>query len=76
MIRPFLHFAFHCIAENEKIMTEDNMNIKEAEAKAAMVERYPDPNIEDPQLYDKLLTLPGDQVRCRKSWNVGDGHVQ
>ena len=56
-------------------MTKDNMNIKEAEVKTAMVERYPDPSIEDPQLYDKLLTLPGDQVRYRELWNVGDGHT-
>ena len=50
-------------------MTEESMK----EVNAAMVERYPDPNIEDPQLYDKLLTLPGDQVRSRESCNVGDG---
>ena len=47
--------------------------MEKTEVKAAMVERYPDPNIEDPQLYDKLLTLPGHQVRCTESWNVGDG---
>ena len=47
--------------------------------KAAMVERYPDPSIEDPQLYDKLLTLPGDQVSWKGSCNNdigcgGDGN--
>lgn len=31
--------------------------------KAAMVERYPDPSIEDPQINDKLLTLPVRSVR-------------
>ena len=39
----------------------------EADTKTLMmVERYPDPSVEDPQLYDQLLALPGDQV----SWKV------
>ena len=36
------------------------------EAKSVMVERYPDPSVEDPQLYEKLLTLPGDQVSWKE----------
>ena len=36
-----------------------------------MVERYPDPSVEDPQLYRKLLTLPGDQVNW-KTFLPGD----
>ena len=42
-------------------------NMKETEMKATMVERYPNPSIEDPQLYDKLLTLPGNQVSRKGS---------
>ena len=48
-------------------------NMKETKAKAAMVERYPDPSIEDPQLYDKLLTLPGGQVSWKGSCGGGNG---
>ena len=39
----------------------------EADTKTLMmVERYPDPSVEDPQLYDQLLALPDNQV----SWKV------
>ena len=55
----------------KKKMSKENM--KETKAKAAMVERYPDPSIEDPQLYDKLLTLPGGQVSWKGSCGGGNG---
>ena len=42
------------------------------EAKSVMVERYPDPSVEDPQLYEKLLTLPGDQVSWKESCIFGN----
>ena len=45
------------------------------EAKSVMVERYPDPSVEDPQLYQKLLTLPGDQVSWKKSCILGLGYA-
>ena len=37
-----------------------------------MVERYPDPSVEDPQLHEKLLTLPGDQVSWKESCILGN----
>ena len=39
-------------------MNKEKMD--KTEAKSVMVEHYPDPSVEDPQLYEKLLTLPGD----------------
>ena len=32
------------------------------EAKVVIAERYPDPTVEDLQLYDNLFSLPGDEV--------------
>ena len=42
-------------------------NMKEPEeAKVVIAERYPDPSVEDLQLYDNLFSLPGDEVTLKK----------
>ena len=48
-------------------------NMKEPEeAKVVIAERYPDPTVEDLQLYDNLFSLPGDEVTFKEEHNVGD----
>ena len=38
----------------------------------SIAERYPDPSIEDLQLYDNLFSLPGDEVNCKEEHDVSD----
>ena len=48
-------------------------NMKESEeAKVVIAERYPDPSVEDLQLYDNLFSLPGDEVTFKEEHDVDD----
>ena len=48
-------------------------NMKEPEeAKVVIAERYPDPSVEDLQLYDNLFSLPGDEVTFKEEHDVDD----
>ena len=48
-------------------------NMKEPEeAKVVIAERYPDPTVEDLQLYDNLFSLPGDEVTFKEEHDVSD----
>ena len=48
-------------------------NMKEPEeAKVVIAERYPDPSLEDLQLYDNLFSLPGDEVTFKEEHDVDD----
>ena len=48
-------------------------NMKEPEeAKVVIAERYPDPSVEDLQLYNNLFSLPGDEVTFKEEHNVDD----
>ena len=38
----------------------------------SIAERYPDPSVEDLQLYDNLFSLPGDEVTFKESHDVDD----
>ena len=42
------------------------------EAKVVIAERYPDPTVEDLQLYDNLFSLPGDKVNFKEEHDVDD----
>ena len=48
-------------------------NMKESEeAKVVIAERYPDPTVEDLQLYNNLFSLPGDEVTFKDEHDVDD----
>ena len=48
-------------------------NMKEPEeAKVVIAERYPDPSVEDLQLYNNLFSLPGDEVNFKEEHDVDD----
>ena len=38
----------------------------------SIAERYPDPAVEDFQLYDNLFSLPGDEVNFKEEHDVDD----
>ena len=38
----------------------------------SIAERYPDPSVEDLQLYDNLFSLPGDEVTFKEEHDVDD----
>ena len=42
------------------------------EAKVVIAERYPDPTVEDLQLYNNLFSLPGDEVNFKEEHDVDD----
>ena len=48
-----------------------NMKVSE-EAKVVIAERYPDPTVEDLQLYNNLFSLPGDEVNFKEEHDVDD----
>ena len=48
-------------------------NMKESEeAKVVIAERYPDPSVEDLQLYNNLFSLPGDEVTFKEELDISN----